>query len=205
MLKQILDLRERERTAGRCVRIGQDNAAVRLVIIAQIDAEVLVERHGLIRDAEQITPDRVERIGNVGVEDGLTRAEERLEREREHIVRAVAKENLRRLEAFPLRERGLERFGICVRIDSELRRIKSAQHLGHARRRRIRVFVGVELDDVRGFRLLARHIRVDLAQLIEKRLVHEKAPLLSVLSMSLVYHDKVRKSREVCEIKESVL
>ena len=120
-------------------------------------------------------------------------------------VKAVAEENLRGLEAFPLREHGLERFGVCVRIDSELRRVKGAQHLGHARRRRIRVFVGVELDDVRGFRLLAWHIRVDPAQLIEKRLVHEKAPLLSVLLMSLVYHDKVEKSREVCEIGESVL
>ena len=37
---------------------------------------------------------------------------------------------------------------------------------------RIRVLVGVQLDDIIGFRLLARHIWVDLAQLIEKRLVH---------------------------------
>ena len=167
MLQQVLEELERYAASGRRVRVRQDDTAVRLVVITHIDAEILVERHVCVRNAEQIAPDRIERI-----ENRLVRAEKRLERQREHIIRAVAEEYLRRLQVKPLCDSGFECFRVRIRVNREFGGVKRAQNLGHGRRGRVRVLVGVQLDDIGGFRLLARHIRVDLAQLIEKRLVH---------------------------------
>ena len=181
VLQQVLEELERHAAAGRRVRVRQDDTAVRLVVIAHIDAEILVERHVFVRNAEQIAPDRIERVGDVRIENGLVRAEERLERQREHIIRAVAEEYLRRLQVKPLCDSGFESFRVRIRVNCEFCGVKCAQNLGHGRRGRVRVLVGVQLDDIGGFRLLARHIRVDLAQLIEKRLVHGKTSCVRFL------------------------
>ena len=181
VLQQVLEEPERYAAAGRRVRVRQDDTAVRLVVITHIDAEILVERHVFVRNAEQIAPDRIERVGDIRVEDGLVRAEERLERQRKHIVRAVAEEYLRRLQVKPLCDSGFECFRVRIRVNRKFCGVKRAQNLGHGRRGRVRILVGVQLDDVVGFRLLARHIRVDLAQLIEKRLVHGKTSCVRFL------------------------
>ena len=76
VLQQVLEELERHTAAGRRVRVRQDDTAVRLVVITHIDAEILVERHVFVRNAEQIAPDRIERIGDVWIENRLVRAEE---------------------------------------------------------------------------------------------------------------------------------
>ena len=143
MLQQILKEIERYATPGRGVRVGQHDAAVRPVVVADVHAEVCVQRHGLIRDAEQVAPDRVERIGDVRIQDGLVRTEERLEREREHVVRPVAEKHLRGLHAEASGQRGLEAPAVRVRVERERGRVERAQHLLHARRGRVGVLVGV--------------------------------------------------------------
>ena len=181
MLQQVLEKLERYAAAGRRIRVRQHDTAVRLVVITHIDAEILVKRHVFVRNAEQIAPHRIERVGDIRIENRLVRAEERLERQRKHIIRAVAEEYLRRLQVKPLCDSGFECFCVRIRVNCEFCGVKRAQNLGHGRRGRVRVLVGVQLDDIVGFRLLARHIRVDLAQLIEKRLVHGKTSCVRFL------------------------
>ena len=143
MLQQVFERIKRQAAPGRRVRVGQHHAAVRPVIVADVHAEVFGQRHGLIRDAEQVAPDRIERIGDIRVQDGLIRTEERLEREREHVVRPVAEEHLGRLHAEALGQRGFEALAVRIRVECERGRIKGAQRLLYARRGRVGVLVGV--------------------------------------------------------------
>ena len=46
---------------------------------------------------------------------------------------------------------GFECFRVRIRVNCEFCGVKRAQNLGHGRRGRVRVFVGVQLDDVVGF------------------------------------------------------
>ncbi len=86
MLQKILKEIQRYAASGRRVWIGKDNAAVRLVVVADAHTEIPVQRHGFVRDAEQIAPDRIERIGDIRIKDRPVRAEKRLKGKRKHIV-----------------------------------------------------------------------------------------------------------------------
>jgi hypothetical protein len=84
--------------------------------------------------------------------------EQRHEGVREHLVRAVADEDLFRAHAVVPGERGLERVGVGVGVEAQAVAGGGADGLQHLRRGAAGVLVGVELDEVVELGLFARHV-----------------------------------------------
>ena len=74
--------------------LGDDDRAGRPAIIGDADPHGLIERHGLVGDAEQAAIDRIEAVGDVGEQQRRIMLEQRGEGVRQHLVRAVADEHL---------------------------------------------------------------------------------------------------------------
>jgi len=105
--------------------------------------------------------------------------EQRLEDVRQHFVRPIAGKNLFRLEADMRGDRlaqpARERIGIAAQILARLSQLCSDRG-HHARRRRVRVLVGVQLDGPRDGRLFARDIGHKLLNDIAPVTAHDSTP-----------------------------
>ena len=60
----------RQGNAGGCVGVREHNAAVGLVVVLRHDLQLVVQRLHFIRNAEQVAPYRVKRIGDVREQNG---------------------------------------------------------------------------------------------------------------------------------------
>ena len=73
---------------GRRIRIGEDDASVFPVVIFFYNAEILVKRGALIRDAVELRPYFIKRICNIREQDRLIRIKKCQETQRQNIVRS---------------------------------------------------------------------------------------------------------------------
>ena len=114
------------------------------------DARLLHERQGV-----------VQRIGRDGIGNGVAVAERGAEHHREQFVRAVAGEDHALRYRVDFRSARHEFVGARGRIEAQRRsRHRSRNGTADSRRRRIRILIGVELDQaLAGTRLLAGPIR----------------------------------------------
>ena len=156
-----LDLRQRQRVAGRSVRVREQHAACVVKIVVGADGEIVCQRHHFVLHAVQPRVGRIEAVRDVGKAQRLVVLEQRLKDVRQHFVRPVAGKNLFRPEADMRGDRlaqpARERIGITAQAVARLAQCcRDCRH--HARRRRVRVLVGVQLDGPRDGRLFARDI-----------------------------------------------
>jgi hypothetical protein len=141
----------------------------------RVDAEIVGKRHGAVIDAVQPAIDRVEAVGDVGEEDRRVVLEQGHESVRQHLVRAVADEDLLRRHAMRAGDGRLEQVGVRVGVEAQACRIVAEFRLDrrqHARRGRVGIFVGVELDQVGDLGLLARHVRGEVADDLAPEATH---------------------------------
>jgi hypothetical protein len=94
-LGDTLDGVEGQQATGGRVRVGENDAAVRLAaVVGWIDGVIIGERHGLVVDAVEATINRVEAVRDIRKEDRRVVLEQRHEYVRQNLVRAVADEHL---------------------------------------------------------------------------------------------------------------
>ena len=161
-LRQRAEVARRSQSARRRIGTADDReigARVGECVERQreIGAERDVKDAGLLHQREGV----VERVGRDGIRDGIAFAEGRAKDHREQFVGAVAGEDHVLGNRIEFGGTGDEFIGTRRRIKAQR---GSRHHFRHraanARRRRIRIFVGVELDQaLAGTRLLAGPIR----------------------------------------------
>ena len=83
-----------------------------------------------------------------------------------HIVGANSDKDLRGVQSVKLCERADKPRRRRVRIETQRAGVQLAQRFFHSRRRRIRIFVGVQLYDIRPVRLFAGRVRPDLSDIL---------------------------------------
>jgi hypothetical protein len=127
-------------------------------VVRDANPEALVQRHGLIGDAEQAAVDRIEAVGDVGEQQGRLAPQQAGERVGQHLVRAIADEHLVRIDAVVGGQRleQLQRHGVGIEPERLGRRRPDG--LDRHGRGAERALVGVQLDQAGDARLLARHI-----------------------------------------------
>jgi hypothetical protein len=152
------DVGQRHQAAGRRVRVGKDDAAVRFGVVRDTDREVVGQRDGFEGDLIQPAIHRVEAVADVGEQDWPPVFEQGEERVGQHLIRAVADEDVAGVDAMVVADRQLELLGI--RVGVELKRLAGggADRVQRARRGAVGVLVGVELDEIGEPGLLARHV-----------------------------------------------
>ena len=175
--RQAFDVGERQESARRRVRIGDDDAAVILPIVVDADVKGIAEWDGAVLDAVKATIDRIEAVADVRHQHRPSVAEQAHEDVSEHLVGTVADEDMCRADVAVGEVRGDGRSQmVCVGVGIQAQAGSIAAELGldrldDARRRRVRIFVGVELDEVGELGLLAGNIR--------RQLMNERAPELA--------------------------
>ena len=177
---QAIDLGKRQRPAGWRVGVGDDDPAAvvgALEVVVDADREVGVERDLGVRDVVEAAIHRIEAVADVRHQQRLGVLEQGQERVRQHLVRTVADEDLRRFDAVFGEVFGdgvLEQVAIRVRVEAQAGRVVAefSLHGGErARRGRVGILVGVELDEVGQLGLFARDVR--------RQRVDEGAPVLA--------------------------
>ena len=113
----------------------------------------------MVGDPEQLRPDIVEGVCDIGKQHRLFRIKKRQKCHGQHIVGAHAHKYLGRLHMIPLRQRIQKLSRRRIRIQPQTVCVKAPKHFLHPRRRRIRVFIGIQFDHIRFIRLFAGHIR----------------------------------------------
>eukprot|EP01136_Pigoraptor_vietnamica_P029252 Opistho-1_new@8200 len=165
--KQLFDARQRLADAGRRVRVGDDDAAAALAGAHReridVDAQAVIDRQLLAGDAVELGIDPVEAVAHVWHQQRLRLLEEGEERVREHLVRAVAREHFAHLQAVAARHGFAQRERCGVGVAFEAVGGRALDRRDGVRRRRVRVLVGVELDEVGDARLLAGHVGLERA------------------------------------------
>ena len=117
-----------------------------------------------IGDIEQPAIDRVEAVGDVGEQQRRVMLEQRAEGVRQHLVRAVADEDLFGPHLVVVGQRRPQRGGLRVRIEAQRVGRLGADRFQRARGRTKRAFIGVELDQLRHAGLFARHIGLQVVR-----------------------------------------
>src|SRR5699024_10083080 len=115
-LKQRLDIRSAMAVAAGGIRIGEDNAAGVLGEGVEIDPPLVVQRQGAANDVIQVAVDRIEAVADRGHFQRLLMAEERLKRQGQDLIRAVANEYLFCLDAEGVGERLAKSPGAGIRV-----------------------------------------------------------------------------------------
>ncbi len=154
------DLGTRQRRPDRRVGIGQDDRAGGTAIIGDADPHGVIQRHSCVNDIEQPAPDRIKTVGYVREKQRRVMLQQSGEGMRQHLVRAVADEDLFGPHVMIRGQSRSQRGGLGIRIQAQRVGRLGADRLQHARRRADRALVGIELDQIRHTRLLARHIRL---------------------------------------------
>ena len=157
-LQQPLDRVERQQAAGRRVRVGKDDAAVRSLVIGDVDLELLVQCNGFVGDAVQPAVDRIEAVADIRKQQRAAMLEQPMKRVRQHFVGTVTDEYLGRLHIVVVGDGLLEALTIGVRIQAQAIVDFRLHRSDRPRRRAVGVLVGVELDQLAQLGLLAWHI-----------------------------------------------
>ncbi len=158
MPKQPFDVGQGQQATGRSVRVGEDDAAVRAQIIGDAQREILGQGYGDVLDAVQAAVDRVEAVSDIGEQQRRGVLKQGLKDVGQHFVRAVADENLRRRDLVIVGDGSFQSLGVRVRVQAQRIGQLAPDRFQHLGRRAVRVFVGVELDEVVELGLLARHV-----------------------------------------------
>ncbi len=157
-IEDLLDLLQPQRHAGRCVRVGEDDAAIGLAVVRRVDAEIVTQRLRSGLDTVQAAVHRVEAVGNVRVQHRPTMLEQPVKDVRQHFIRAVTNKHLRGIHAVVAGNLVFQRIGIRRRIQTQAVIEFRLNGIHHPRRRPIGILVGIELDQVLDLGLLTRHI-----------------------------------------------
>jgi hypothetical protein len=165
--QQLLDARERQPDAGGRIGIGDDQARAAAAGPGHhgidIDAEAFVHGQQFAVDAVQLRIDPIEAVAHVGHQQRLGLLKEGEERVCQHFVRSIAHKNLIGPQAVPPRNCFAQRKGRGIGVALQAACGRLLDRIDSHRRRRIRVLVGVELDEVFDARLLAGHIGFERA------------------------------------------
>ena len=156
VLRQAADIRAFEQHARGGVGVCQGNGAA-LHQAVHIHLELGGQRHGLVIHAKEVGVHRVEGVGHVRRKELLPSKKGR-KGKGQHLVRAVATENHVGADPVHLGDGSAQGRRIHVGVEAQGVRRNGGDGLRHLRGRRIGVLVGVELDELHVFGLLARHI-----------------------------------------------
>ena len=128
-------------------------------VLFKVDGQATFQRDDVLRDVQQITQHRVKAVCHIGKGQRRIFVAEGPQRQQQVFVAAVAAEDVFRAHA-PMPGNGGVQVAVCqigVQPQPGHGRCHRCRHAGCGR---IRVFVGVELDDVSDFELLAGGIRL---------------------------------------------
>ena len=129
----------------------------------------------MLRNVQQIAQNRVKTVGYIGKGQRCVFIAERPQGQQQVLVAAVAAQNILRLHA-PVGSDGLVQCAVGqVRVQPQPRHHRRHRRR-HTGRGRVWVFVGVELDKVVNFQLLAGHIRLQRSQRFGKIAAHGLTP-----------------------------
>ena len=100
----------------------------------------------------------VKRIGRHGHCQRMSLIKETAGKDRENVIRTVCRNDLIRRNSMERRDLLAERLGDRIRVQAETVNGFRRQHRFQLRRRRIRIFVGVQLDDLCPLRLFTGNV-----------------------------------------------
>ena len=118
---------------GRRIRIGEDDASVFPVVIFFYNAEILIKRGALVRDAVELRPYFIKRICNIREQDRLIRIKKRQETQRQNIVRPDPGEYLVLSHLILLCQRFYKHAGRRIRVKTERVSIQRVKRFAHFR------------------------------------------------------------------------
>ena len=185
-----LNLLARDSEPCWCVGVGQHYGQRRCFKRTEIDRKVRVNRHLVQIRTIQRCPDRIKTVGRI---QRLHRpiCQKRQPQVRQHLIRAIAHKNLIVVKPFNASNGCAQSCGCGIGIAAQLVGTDCSDSLHHGIRRRQRVLIGVEFDQRRGLRLLARHIWLQRLHLINPESTHRGHPVCS-RAMLTAGIDKVR-------------
>ena len=158
LARQPRDLGAAQRDAGRRVRVGDDDRAAAVEVVVDAHPHVIVQRHGLVLDAQQPAIDRIEAVSDVGKEQGPRLFQQGREGMRQHLVRAVAHEDLFGRYLVIVGQRLAQVTGARIGIEPQRISRRPTHRLQRLGRRPERALIGVQLHQAGDLGLLARHI-----------------------------------------------
>ena len=165
----------RGQQAGGGVGVGNHDRLVQAAVLFQVDGQVVLQRDDMLRNMQQIAQNRVKTVGYIGKGQRRVFIAERPQGQQQVLVAAVAAQNILRLHA-PVGSDGLVQCAVGqVRVQPQPRH-RRRHRRRHTGRGRVWVFVGVELDKVVNFQLLAGHIRLQCSQRFGKIAAHWLTP-----------------------------
>ncbi len=156
--QQALDFGNRNKTPGRSVGIRKHDAAIGFQIIIDCDFKGSVQRYLLVRNVVEAAVHRIKTVGDVRKQYRRFVFQQAEEHMRQHFVGTVADKHMIRGQAVAFGNCSAQAVAGGIRIQAQRVADFSAQSLQHASTRAIRAFIGIELDQIGEFRLLARHI-----------------------------------------------
>jgi hypothetical protein len=139
------------------VRIRQNDSAARPPVVDNLHPHCGIERHFLVTDSIEAAIDRIEAVGDVGEQERRIVFQKGLEGVGQNLIRAVPDEHLLGRHTAMGRDRLAQSQGARIGIEAQTIR-RRGDRSERARRRRVRILVGIELDDAILPWLLARHI-----------------------------------------------
>ena len=156
---------------GGGVGVGNHDGLIQAVVLAQIQREIFLHQDHMLRNVQQIAQNRVKAVGDIGKCQRVGFITESAQRQQQVFIAAVAAQNIFRLHAAVAGNGGAERGFGQIGIQPQPRHC-SGHRRRHAGGRRVGVFVGVQLDKVRQFQLLAGGIRLQRSQRFGKITAH---------------------------------
>ncbi|MPL74784.1 hypothetical protein SDC9_20602 [bioreactor metagenome] len=184
-LQHPLDRGHGQGDAGRRVRIGDHDARAGAGECVDVEAEIGAKRHLPERDAVERAIGRVEAVGHVGKEQFALAAEEGVEGMGQHLVRAVAGEDMIGVQAEARADRRAQRRRRRVRVKPQRVAGRGPDRLDRAGGGAIGVLVGIELDEGAVRRLLARRVGNECRNPRAPEPAHAAPPLVAVSSRNL--------------------
>ena len=152
--QHFLNGRDRGQQAGRGVGVGDDDRFMQTAVFFKVDGQIVLQRENVLRNVQKLTQHRVKAVGHIGKGQRCVLIAEGPQRKQQVFIAAVAAEDILRLDA-PVPGNGGVQFGVAqVRVKPQPRH-RRRHRRRHAGSGRVRVFIGVELDNISDFELFA--------------------------------------------------
>ena len=138
--------------------MGKDDVGLAHKLLSR-QGKILVKRNLAAGDAVKLGPDGIKAVRNIGKYQ--VPVKKALKAEGENLVGAVAGKDPVCGQTIGLADGGSQRVAFRLWVKPQQSWVKALEHLPHAGRGRIGIFVGIQLDQIGQLGLLPRHIGGD--------------------------------------------